>query len=171
MVPIRTPLAGETMAIPLNSPKKSRTLLPIAIAGAITLLVALYCYCFSISTPTNQCHQMLAKLTKTVDPAALQEAVAHLVERYPAGPSRLLTDNELPQVLRRTMSSLVLGEARIGDGANSTQRVLSMVAPGGFASYGIVIGPPGVVLTVSTNRPGLTVLRWGQGIYVFYFTS
>jgi len=155
----------------LTQEQRRGSRLALVALGATVLFVSLLWYCYDASTPANYCSRMVVKLNRSVDPEALRQAAGGLVRKYAEGQRHIVSESEQPEPVRRVMKSLGLAEAAVGEGATPGQRVLSMAAPGGFASYGVVVAPPGAALVVPTKKPGLTVLKWGDGIYVFYFTS
>lgn len=171
-VSVRGPLAAPAVAALGLSKRQRLWLLPAVVAAVMCLfLVGARWYYFNLSGSENYCRRMVAKLNKTADPIALRQAVGVLARKYPSGPRRVIGESGMPEPVRRVMKSLGLAEAVLGAGGDPTRRGLQMTAPGGFASFGVVVAPPETVLEVPRKRPGLTVLRWGEGIYVFYFTS
>jgi len=139
--------------------------------GPGVIVAALMTALASCSKPIDHCKVMIVTLEKSVKPDVLRQATGDLVAKYPTGAAHRLSTDEMPDAVRNVMNSLGFAEAVVCEDVISGQRLLCMDSPGGFASFGVKVAPPGVYLAPSTNTHGLTELRWKDGIHVFYFVQ
>jgi len=140
----------------------------LAILGVVLTVVCLRSFFGGSQASNDQCEKMIAALEKVADPDALRTEAKALVSKYPSGAAHDLDVDERPEQVKRVMEALGLGEAVICDDVMFGHRILGMATPGGFASYGVKVVPPGMSLTRATNASGLTEMKWKDGIYVFY---
>ena len=145
--------------------------LVITIVGVVLVLGCLRGSFDGTDSSKLHCEKMIVALQRDADPDALRGVAKDLVNKYPTGAAHRLGTDEQPQEVRRVMESLGLGEAVICDDVMFGQRILALAAPGGFASYGVKVVPPGTPITHTTNVSGMTELKWKDGIYVFYFVQ
>jgi hypothetical protein len=110
---------------------------------------------------------MESKMNRLTDAASLRAVAGDLVRKYPTGRDHVLNESELPELLRRLMQALGLGEASVMTDSVGGQRILTLMAPGGFESYGVVIAPPGVDWSPHANEvQAVTQEKWREGIFV-----
>ena len=137
-----------------------------SLLAAILLVLAvasLRWFLDTFDSPKDHCRTLLAELQRTVNPQELRQASAEILQRFSDGGDHRVPNQELPEPIRRVMTSLRLGEATVSGG-----QVLRLWTPGGFAGYGVDVVPQALRLTASTNSLRLTEIHWKDGIYAWY---
>jgi hypothetical protein len=139
----------------------------LAVLGVVLTVVCLRSFFGGSQASNGQCEKMIAALEKVANPDALRIEAKALAGKYPSGAAHRLDVDERTEQVKRVMEALGLGEAAISDDVMFGHRILTMSAPGGFASYGVKVVPLGMSLAHATNAIGLKEMKWNDGIYVF----